>query len=48
MLVMGAASVFHQIMGDTGLRVELVPRAGHFLAEEKPDELLRLAEAYFA
>ena len=48
MLVMGAASVFHRIMGDTGLRVELVPRAGHFLAEEKPDELLRLAEAYFA
>ena len=48
LLAMGAASIFHRIIGDTGLRTELVPRCGHFIAEEKPDEVLRLAEAYFA
>jgi pimeloyl-ACP methyl ester carboxylesterase len=48
LLVMGGTSMFRLIVGDTGLRTELIPRAGHFLAEEKPDEVLALAEPFLA
>ena len=46
LLVMGEASIFHRVLGDTGVRTEIIPRAGHFLAEEKPEEILRVAEEF--
>ena len=48
LLVMGGASIFRLIVGDSGLRTETIPRGGHFLAEEKPDEVLALAEPFLA
>jgi pimeloyl-ACP methyl ester carboxylesterase len=46
LLVMGEANIFHRVLGDTGVRTEIIPRAGHFLAEEKPEEILRAAEEF--
>ena len=49
LLVMGGASPLHRILDPQpapGMRVEVIERAGHFLPEEAPDELLRLAESW--
>lgn len=49
LLVMGAASPLQRILAPRpgpNLRVEVVSGAGHFLAEEVPHEVLRLAQAH--
>lgn len=46
LLLMGAESVFHRIMGDTGLEVSIVEGTGHFMPEEKPEAVLALAEPF--
>jgi pimeloyl-ACP methyl ester carboxylesterase len=48
LVIMGGASMLGTITGETGLRTETIPGAGHFLAEEAPDEVLALAEPFLA
>ena len=46
LLIMGAVSPLRRVVDpepDENLRVERVPRAGHFLPEEAPDQVLELA-----
>jgi haloacetate dehalogenase len=46
LLLMGGAGVFNRLLPPRpqgNLRVEAIPRSGHFIAEEKPDELLARA-----
>jgi pimeloyl-ACP methyl ester carboxylesterase len=46
LLLMGGAGIFYRIMRPRSrgaLTVEPIPRGGHFLAEEKPDEVLARA-----
>ncbi len=47
LLVMGEASPLRRVLNprpQPGMRVEVIPRAGHFLPEEAPDQVLRLAQ----
>ena len=51
LMIMGGAGLLHRIAAPEprgNLRIETIPRAGHFLAEEKPDEVLALAEPFLA
>jgi pimeloyl-ACP methyl ester carboxylesterase len=48
LVIMGGAGMLGTITGETGLRTETIPGAGHFLAEEAPDEVLALAEPFLA
>jgi pimeloyl-ACP methyl ester carboxylesterase len=48
LLLMGEAGMLRRIVGDPGIPTEVVPDAGHFLAEEAPDDVLRLAEPFLA
>jgi pimeloyl-ACP methyl ester carboxylesterase len=48
LVIMGGASMIGTITGESGLRTETIPGAGHFLAEEAPDEVLALAEPFLA
>lgn len=44
---MGEASPLRRVLNprpQPGMRVEVIPRAGHFLPEEAPDQVLRLAQ----
>jgi pimeloyl-ACP methyl ester carboxylesterase len=46
LLVMGEASPLRRVLDprpQPGVRVEVIPRAGHFLPEEAPEQVLRLA-----
>jgi pimeloyl-ACP methyl ester carboxylesterase len=46
LLLMGAAGLFNRLLPPRpqgALTVEAIPRSGHFIAEEKPDELLARA-----
>jgi pimeloyl-ACP methyl ester carboxylesterase len=46
LLVMGDASPIRRVLNprpQPGVRVEVIPRAGHFLPEEAPQQVLRLA-----
>ena len=46
LLLMGGAGIFYRLLPPRSrgaLTVEPVPRSGHFLAEEKPDEVLARA-----
>jgi len=50
LLAMGATSALHWILQPEparNLRVEKIPSAGHFLPEEAPDTVLRLARRWF-
>lgn len=50
-LVMGERSPVHRTVHpepQPGLEVDVIPRAGHFLAEEAPDRVLEIAEPWFA
>jgi pimeloyl-ACP methyl ester carboxylesterase len=49
LLIMGAASPIHRVLDphpSSNLRVETIERAGHFLPEEVPDQVLELALAF--
>ena len=51
LLAMGGRSVLQRVLDPQpgpNLRVEVVAGAGHFLPEEAPDEVLRLAEPFLA
>jgi pimeloyl-ACP methyl ester carboxylesterase len=51
LLVMGEASPLRRVLNprpQPGVRVELIPRAGHFLPEEAPEQVLRLAGRWLA
>jgi pimeloyl-ACP methyl ester carboxylesterase len=51
LVVMGGASPLGRILGahpSRNVAVERVPRAGHFLPEEAPERVLRLARDWFA
>jgi len=43
LLMMGGDGMIRRLAGDTGLPTEVIPGAGHFLAEEAPDAVLRSA-----
>jgi hypothetical protein len=48
---MGGRSPLHRTArpeAQPGLELELIPRAGHFLAEEAPSRVLAIAEAWFS
>jgi pimeloyl-ACP methyl ester carboxylesterase len=50
LLLMGGAGMFYRLLPPRSrgaLTVEPVPRSGHFLAEEKPDEVLARAIPFF-
>ncbi len=50
LLLMGGASPLHRVLRprtQPGVRVAVIPRAGHFLPEEAPDAVLRHVEAWF-
>ncbi len=50
LLLMGGASPLHRVLRprtEPGVRVEVIPRAGHFLAEEAPGAVLARVEAWF-
>ena len=49
LLVMGEASPLRRVLDPRprpGVRVEVIPRAGHFLPEEAPGQVLRLADEW--
>ena len=51
LLVLGRASPLYRILRPSArpsLRLETIPRAGHFLPEEAPAAVLRLAQGWFA
>jgi len=48
LLLWGQTSLLRRIAGNPGIPTEVVPGAGHFLAEEAPDAVLRLAEPFLA
>jgi pimeloyl-ACP methyl ester carboxylesterase len=51
LLILGGASPMHWALDpepSRNLRVETIPRAGHFLPEEAPDEVLALAQPFLS
>lgn len=51
LLVMGEASPLRRVLNprpQPGVRVEVIPRAGHFLPEEAPEQVLRLAGTWLS
>ena len=51
LLIMGGASSLHRIMAPrptAHMQVRVIPGAGHFLAEEAPDQVLALATPFLA
>jgi pimeloyl-ACP methyl ester carboxylesterase len=51
LLLMGGTSALRRVLNprpSRNLAVETIPRAGHFLPEEAPDEVLRRAEGFIA
>jgi pimeloyl-ACP methyl ester carboxylesterase len=51
LLLMGGASALHRVVDpqpSRNLRVHTIPRAGHFLPEEAPEDVLRIARPFLA